>query len=72
MPKIIQCNKVMTWIFYVDESSKDRFNIILCRDLLTRLGLDIKFSDHVIIYSVRQSEGFSAPMVDVNNYDFIT
>ena len=56
----------------MDESSKDRFNIILCRDLLTRLGLDIKFSDHVIIYSVRQSEGFSAPMVDVNNYDFIT
>ena len=37
----------MTWKYYVDDSTKGRYNTILGRDLLTALGLDIKFSEKV-------------------------
>ena len=38
----------MKWNFHVDESDKGRYDIILGRDLLTALVLNLKFSDHVI------------------------
>ena len=39
-------------------------------DLLTTLGLDLKFSGNIIIGGVGPYEGCSAPMVDLSNYDF--
>ena len=44
--------------------------MILGRDLLTALGLDIMFSEIIINDGEVPYKGFSAPMVDVNNYDF--
>ena len=45
--------------------------MILGRDLLTSLGLDIIFSDDVIIGSKVPYERFSAPMVDVSNHESV-
>ena len=44
--------------------------MILGRDLLTSLGLGLKFFDNVIIGGEGPYEGCSSPMVDVNNYEF--
>ena len=43
--------------------------MILGRDLLTALGLDIKVSENIFIIGEGPYEGCSAPMVDVINYD---
>ena len=43
--------------------------MILDRDLLTALGLDLKISENVIHSGEGPYEGCSAPMVDVNNYN---
>ena len=50
--------------------SNGRYDMILGRDLLIALGLDIKFSDNAIIFIEGPHKGFSAPMVDLINYDF--
>ena len=34
--------------FHADDSAKGRYDMILGRDLLTELGLNLKFSEHVI------------------------
>ena len=60
----------MTWKYYVDESTKGRYNTILGRDLLTALGLDLKFYENVILRGEGPDEGCYASMVDVSNYDF--
>ena len=44
--------------------------MILGRDLLTALGLDLKFSESLIIGNEGPYEGFSSPMADLSNYDF--
>ena len=37
----------MTWNFHVDESTKVRYDIIVGRDILTALVLNLKLSDHI-------------------------
>ena len=44
--------------------------MIRSRDLLIALGLDLKLSDNFIIGRKVPYKGFSAPMVDISNYDF--
>ena len=44
--------------------------MILGRYLPTALGLDLKFSENVIIGGEGPYKGYSTPMVDVSNYDF--
>ena len=48
------------------------YGMILGRDLLIPLRLDIKFSEHVIIRSSGPCEGCLELMVVVSNYDFKT
>ena len=36
------------WKFHVDDSANVRYDIILGRNILTEIGLNLKFSDHVI------------------------
>ena len=38
----------VTWEFHVDESNNGRYDSILGRDLLTAMGLDLKFFDNII------------------------
>ena len=41
--------KIVTWECHVNEYTISRYEMILGRDLLTALGLDINFSENVII-----------------------
>ena len=62
--------RIFTWKFHVDESTNSRYNIILGRDLLTAMGLDLKFSENVIHGVEVPYKGCSEPIIGVNNYDF--
>ena len=44
--------------------------MILGRDILTALGLDLKFSENIIIGCGGPHEGCSAPMIDLSNQHF--
>ena len=52
-------DKVITWMMHVDESNSSfhKYDIIIGRDLLQELGIDLKFSDHTIHW-----DNASAPM----------
>ena len=52
----------------MDGSINGRYDMILVRDLLTALGLNLKFSESIIIGGEVPYEVLSAPMVDVSNY----
>ena len=58
------------WKHSVDKSTNVRYDMILGRDLLTSLGLDLKVSKHIMIVSEVTYVGCSSPMVDVSNYNF--
>ena len=58
------------WKFHTDESINSGYDMILVRDLLTELGLDIKFSDNVIVGGEGPYEGCSPPIVYLSNYNF--
>ena len=62
--------KIMTWKFNVDVSTNGRYDMILGRDLLTSLGLDLNFYENVIIGGEGTYKGCSVPMVDIRNYNF--
>ena len=47
LPKF-SATEIVTWDFHVDDSAKGRYDIILGRDILKALGLNLKFSDHFI------------------------
>ena len=51
----------------MDESTTGRYDMILGRDLLTAMVMDLKFSGNVIHGG---EVPYSAPMVDVNNFYF--
>ena len=56
----------------MDESIHGRYDIILGKDLLIALGLDLKVSDNVTVGSKGPYEGSSALMVDVSNYKIVS
>ena len=53
-------------------SDKGSYNIILGRNLLTTLGLDLKSFDSGIVGGDGPHEGCLAPMFDISNYDYKT
>ena len=61
---------VVMWEFHVDDSAKGRCSMILWRDLLTELGLHLKFSDHVIESDYGPFKGYITTMVDLVTYEF--
>ena len=46
--------------------------MILCRELLTALGLNLKLSDHIIEADYGPFKGSTEPMVDLGTYKFKT
>ena len=62
--------KTVTWKCYLDDSTISRYDMIIGRDLLTALGLELKFYDPVIVGSKSPYEGCLSPMVDMINYDY--
>ena len=64
----LRATKTMMWNFHVDDSAKGIYNMILCRDLLTSLGLNLKLSDHFIEADNETLKGSTAPIVDMVTY----
>ena len=54
----------------MDDSNKGRYHMILGRDLLATLGLDLKFSNRIIVGSRGLYKRYFLPMVDVSNYNY--
>ena len=69
LPALSMAN-VVTWYFHVDDYSKGRYYMIKGRDLLIKLGLNIKISEHVIKVDYGDFKGYTAPMVDLGTYIF--
>ena len=67
-PPEFSATKILTCKYNIYESTNGRYYMILAKDLLTALGLDLKFSDNVIIGGKGPYEDCSAPMVEVINY----
>ena len=61
----LSATKIVTWNCHVDDYAKGRYDMILGRDLLTGLGLNIKFSDHIIKADDILFKGFTTIMVDL-------
>ena len=62
--------KIVSWKYHVDKKTNSRYDMILGIDLLTTLGLNLKFSGNIIIGGVGPYEGCSSPMVELSNYEF--
>ena len=69
LPALIETN-VVTWYFHVDESAKCGYNIILGRDILTELVLNIKLSENVIEAGDGPFSRSTTPMVYLGAYIF--
>ena len=52
------------------ESTEFWYNIIIVRELLMALVIYIKLSNNNIAYRKGSYEGWTSPMLDLNNYDF--
>ena len=59
---------IVTWRCHVDESTKGRYDMILVRDILTELALNLKFSGHVIEADDGPFNRSTTPMVDLGTY----
>ena len=55
----------------MDESTNGRYDMILGRDLLAKLVLDLKFSENIIVGGKGSCEGCSAPIADIINCYFL-
>ena len=56
--------------FHVDKKTNSRYDMILGRDLLTSLRLDLKCYQNLIIGDEGLYEGYLAPKADLSKYDF--
>ena len=59
---------IVSWKCEVVNKTNSRYDMIIGRDPLTALGLDLKLSENIIIGGDRSYKGCSAPMV----YEAIT
>ena len=51
--------KIVTWECHVNKSTNGRYDMIIVKDLLTSLGLDLQFSNNIFIGGKEPYEGFS-------------
>ena len=54
----LNATKIVTWKYHVDDPTKVRYDMILGRDLLTALGLDLNFFNRIIGGDKGTYEGF--------------
>ena len=59
----LQPDKTITWNFYVDEQQSTHYDIILGRDVLMEVGIDLMFSEKKIVW-----EGSSISMRDPTQF----
>ena len=66
----LSATNFVTWKCHVDDSAKGRHDMILGRDLLTELVLNLKFSRHIIKAYDGPFKGSTIPMVYLGMYEF--
>ena len=66
----LSATKIVMWDYHVDESAMSRYKMILGRDILTSLRLNIKLSGNVIKADDVPLKGSTAPMVGLGTYEF--
>ena len=66
----LSATNFVTWKCHADDSAKGRYDMILGRYILTELGLNIKFFDHVIEADDGTFIGSTTPMFDLGTYEF--
>ena len=66
----LSAEKILTWNCHVDDSDKGICDIIIGRDILTDLGLNLKLSYPVIEADYEPFKGYMAPMVVLGTYEF--
>ena len=69
LPELSVTN-IVTWYCHVYYSSKDRYDIILGYDILTKLGFNLKFSEHVIKADNGPFKGDTTPTVYLGTHIF--
>ena len=57
------------WNYHVDESARGRYDMILGRNIWTELGLNLKFSDHVVEADNGTLKESTAPISDIGTYE---
>ena len=67
---MLSATNAVTWKFHVDESTKGLYDILLGQYILTELGLNLKFSEHVKEADDVHFKGIIAPMVHLGTYIF--
>ena len=63
--KIVICN------CHVDYSTAGIYDMIICRDLLTKPGIDLKYSTSIIDFGEGTYQGCTTPMENLNDYDWL-
>ena len=69
LPKL-SAKTILTCNCHVNDFSKGICNMILGRDILTALGLDLELSDYIIETNDGPIKGSTEPMVDLGTYEF--
>ena len=54
----------------MDDCAKRRYNVIIVRYLLTSLGLNLEFLDHIVEADGGHLKGSTEPMFDLGAYKF--
>ena len=67
LPKL-SATDFLTWNFHVDDSSKGRYDNFLGKELLAKLVLNLKFSEHIIEADNEILKGLTVHMVDLGAY----
>ena len=66
----LSATNVVTWKCHVYEYTKGRYDMILGRDILTELGLNLKLYYHIIKENDGTLKGYTTRMVDLGTYGF--
>ena len=66
----LSATNVVTWRCHVDDSAKGGYNMVLGRDILKELVLNLKLSEHVIKADDGPLNGSTTSMVDLGTYIF--
>ena len=67
---VLGATKIVTWKYHVDDSTAGRYDMIISRDLLNKIGIDLKCSKNTIEYIKGPYQGCTTPMVNIYDYEF--
>ena len=66
---VLCVTKIVTWKCIVGDSTTGRYDMIIGRDILTKLGIDLKYSTNNIDCGKGPHQGYTAPMENLNDYE---